>query len=289
MYAKVFQQIFDSSIADDHRLRHFFMDLLVLADSDGVVDMTPSAIAARTRIPLEEVVAHLKRLEEPDTESRTPDENGRRIERLDEHRSWGWHIINYHKFREIASEEQRKSKTRERVRKFREKRSCNAPVTHSNAVLRGGNDSPSPSPYPSSSPCTGEGYGEGYPTLPMALAWSAESNKAGSDYSAEETKAAFLALAANGWMWGKNRVADWRAAIETKINDRREGKGGGVKSPSDIKTVIQAKESIALALKQKHSSEVAMGTTWNDQKAKAEYFNLKKEIKQLNQKLGAMA
>jgi len=139
MYVKVFSQIFDSSIADDFRLRHFFMDLLVLADPNGCVDMTQTAIAARTRIPLEEVTAMLCKLEQPDPESRTPDADGRRIERLDTHRTWGWHIINYSRFRQIASEAQRREKTRERVARFKAKRqqsaTGNAPVTHGNAPV----------------------------------------------------------------------------------------------------------------------------------------------------------
>lgn len=214
MYAKVFQQIFDSSIADDHRLRHFFMDLLVLADSDGVVDMTPSAIAARTRIPLEEVVAHLKRLEEPDTESRTPDENGRRIERLDEHRSWGWHIINYHKFREIASEEQRKSKTRERVRKFREKRSCNAPVTQCNAVKRSGNDSPSPSISPSEVQ-EEKGCGERKPSRSSSIPTIDSVVLHGSKIGLPEAECHkfYNHYESNGWKVGQNSMKSWTAAM----------------------------------------------------------------------------
>ena len=43
MFTKVFVKIFDSSIAADLGLRHFFMDILVLADRDGLVDMTPMA------------------------------------------------------------------------------------------------------------------------------------------------------------------------------------------------------------------------------------------------------
>lgn len=121
MYAKVFAQIFDSSIADDYKLRHFFMDLLVLADSEGVVDMTATAISARTRIPLCDVSGFLIALESPDLESRTADYEGRRIKKIDEHRSWGWVILNYDRFREIATEEQRRLKTRQRVRKHREK------------------------------------------------------------------------------------------------------------------------------------------------------------------------
>ena len=45
MFAKVFGQIFDSSIAEDYNCRRMFMDLLVLADSTGAVDMTPEAIS----------------------------------------------------------------------------------------------------------------------------------------------------------------------------------------------------------------------------------------------------
>lgn len=136
MYAKVFSQIFDSSIADDYHLRHFFTDLLVLADINGVVDMTPTAISARTRIPIEEVARCISILEKPDRESRTPEHDGRRIAKLDEHRSWGWVIINYDRFRAIASDEQRREKNRKRVQKYREKKACNAAVTPCNAVSR---------------------------------------------------------------------------------------------------------------------------------------------------------
>ena len=133
MYAKVFTQIFDSSIADDYKLRHFFMDLLVLADPNGVVDMTPTSIAARTRMPLAAVTEYIAKLESPDPESRTPDHDGRRLEKLDEHRTWGWCILNYDRFRQTASEEQRREKTRARVQKLRDKIKCNAPVTLGNA------------------------------------------------------------------------------------------------------------------------------------------------------------
>lgn len=131
MYAKIFTQIFDSSIADNWKTRHVFEDLLKLADPNGVVDMTQNAIAARTRLPIEMVRDAIKELESPDPNSRSQEADGRRIERLDEHRDWGWHIINYHKFREIASEEQRRAKTRARVANFKAKRS----ITHGNAVL----------------------------------------------------------------------------------------------------------------------------------------------------------
>jgi hypothetical protein len=148
MYAKVFAQIFDSSIANDYKLRHFFMDLLVLADSDGVVDMTHEAVSARTRIPIEDVITFISQLESPDLKSRTPDHEGRRLIRLDDHRDWGWLIVNYQTFRETATELQRREKTKARVRKHRASKNLKEggnPVTLCNALVTPLYPSPSPS------------------------------------------------------------------------------------------------------------------------------------------------
>ncbi len=144
MFAKIFNQIYDSSIVESPETRFTFMDFLILADRNGVVDMTHEAISRRTNRALEVIQKTVSELEGADPRSRTPDMNGARIFRLDEHRDWGWGIVNYDYFRNLASEEQRREKTRLRVRKHRG-------VTHRNAVKRSGNDSPSPSASKSAS------------------------------------------------------------------------------------------------------------------------------------------
>lgn len=133
MYAKIFRQIFDSSIADNPKVRFTFMDLLVLADQNGVVDMTHEAIARTTNCPIDWVRESIASLESPDHKSRTPDADGARIKRLDDHRDWGWIILNYDTFREMANEEQRRMKTAARVRKYRENSRKNDDVTPCNA------------------------------------------------------------------------------------------------------------------------------------------------------------
>ena len=140
MFAKIFTQIFDSSIREDPEARFTFMDLLILCDPNGVVDMTHESIAARTNRPLALIRSTIAVLESPDPRSRTPDNGGRRIVRLDEHRDWGWLIVNYQRFRETASDEQRREKTLARVRKYRAKHNelplvtpCNAGATLGNA------------------------------------------------------------------------------------------------------------------------------------------------------------
>jgi hypothetical protein len=122
MYAKVFTQILDSSLAENFQVRHIFEDLLKLSDPNGVVDMTHAAIARRINCPLDIVTEALHTLEQPDPKSRTPDHEGRRIVKVDEHRDWGWMIVNFAYYRSVATEEQRREKTRLRVEKFRIKK-----------------------------------------------------------------------------------------------------------------------------------------------------------------------
>lgn len=130
MFAKVFKSIFDSSIADDPQVRHMFMDLLVLADQDGVVDMTHAAVAARTRLPKEDVVRWIEALEQPDAESRCPDEGGRRLIRLDPSRSWGWRIVNFRRYRESATREMLRMSEAERKRAARRRYATGATPPH---------------------------------------------------------------------------------------------------------------------------------------------------------------
>jgi hypothetical protein len=118
MYVKLFQQILDSSIAEDRRLRHFFTDLLLCADSKGLVMKTEEAIARATRASLEEVRWGLAELEKPDPRSKSPEMGGRRIIRV-EGCGYGWQIVNYEFYRGLRDAEQLRESTRERVRRCR--------------------------------------------------------------------------------------------------------------------------------------------------------------------------
>lgn len=119
MFVKLHNQILDSSIADNRKLRHFFIDLLLCSDQEGVVLMTKNAIASRIRAPVEEVEWGLGELQKPDPESRTPDNEGKRIAPLEGH-GHGWKILNYQMYRGLKSAEQLRTATRERVKRWRE-------------------------------------------------------------------------------------------------------------------------------------------------------------------------
>jgi len=139
MFVKLFNQILDSSIADDRRLRHFFTDFLLCSDSKGIVMMTESAIARRIGASIEEVEWGIEQLSQPDPRSKSPDYEGRRIRKL-EGSGYGWEILNFEAYRAMKSADDMREKTRLRVQRHREKKkdvkTCNADVTLGN----GGND-----------------------------------------------------------------------------------------------------------------------------------------------------
>lgn len=62
------------------------------------------------------------------------------------------------------------------------------------------------------------------PEWESAQRWLADWNKNGADYTEFEARGAFLALQANGWRWGRNPVADPRAALERQIQTDRENR-----------------------------------------------------------------
>lgn len=118
LYSRVFLQILDSSIAEDFTVRHIFEDFLKLCDhKTGILDMTRQSLSRRLNCPVEILNTAIEKLESPDTASRDRDFEGRRIERLDEHRDWGWEILNWNKYEAIRT----KADLSMRVARHREK------------------------------------------------------------------------------------------------------------------------------------------------------------------------
>ena len=131
MYAKIFAQIYDGTLCTNGPWEALvtFQQLLVLADEEGCVDMTASAIARRTTIPLEIIEKGIKRLLEPDPESRTPTAEGRRIVPLSEGRAWGWQVVNYKHYRQIKREQDRREYHRDYWINKRSKKSTDSTPT----------------------------------------------------------------------------------------------------------------------------------------------------------------
>ncbi len=128
MYGKVFESIYDGSLYGQWEAIVTMQQLIVLADADGVIDMTPPAIAGRTSIPLEILEKGLKILSQPDPYSRSPGSDGVRIQLLDEQRPWGWFLVNHKKYQDLRTAEDRRKYMKKYMRDRRKGESVNNSV-----------------------------------------------------------------------------------------------------------------------------------------------------------------
>ena len=121
MYVKIHEQIFSSSIMEeDVETRYIWFCLLTLADKEGFIDITIPAISRRINLD-EKIVSHaIEKFMLPDKTSRTPDFEGRRLEKIRE--SFGWKVLNYIHYRDLRNDEAR----REYMRNYmKDKRNVN--------------------------------------------------------------------------------------------------------------------------------------------------------------------
>lgn len=133
MYGKVFESIFDSSLAVNGGWMgiYVFSSMIVLADKNGFVNMNARALFERLKLDKQnadqlraddlwlEFEHAVARLEDPDPDSNIADYDGRRIiplrdmPEVDGNR--GWFIVNYATYRDKASAEEKRKADRERI------------------------------------------------------------------------------------------------------------------------------------------------------------------------------
>jgi len=136
VYGKIFESIYDGSLYGHFEAIVTFQALIVLADEHGLIDISPQALAGRTSYPLDIIKTGLKVLQQSDPHSRSQDEDGKRIVPLDNGREFGWRIVNYDYYRNLARRADKKASAAERQRRKRKSDSqdvdckgCHAPVT----------------------------------------------------------------------------------------------------------------------------------------------------------------
>lgn len=116
-YTKLFQKILDSTIwLEDDKTRIVWITMLAMSNRDGIVDAPLPALAARARVDVEACRAAIEKFMAPDLNSRTPDNDGRRVEK-----SGGvWKILNHAKYREMMSLEHRREYKRLKAQEYRD-------------------------------------------------------------------------------------------------------------------------------------------------------------------------
>jgi hypothetical protein len=133
-YTKLFNSIVTSTIwTEDDKTRIVWITMLAMSDKNGEVHASIPGLARVAGVSLQDCEMAIGKLLSPDEYSRTPDNEGRRIAKID----GGWELLNHAKYRLMASKEDSKAATAERVRRHRNR---NAPVTACNAPVTVGRD-----------------------------------------------------------------------------------------------------------------------------------------------------
>lgn len=126
-FGKIHETIFNSTIIEDTMIpespipfsAYIFMCLLALCDAEGVIDITWDALSRRLNCSMGDLKVAIYRLEQPDPYSRSSENEGRRLIPVSPDRDWGWVIVNYKKYRQMRSAEDRREYQKDLMRKIR--------------------------------------------------------------------------------------------------------------------------------------------------------------------------
>lgn len=113
-FSKLDSKITKSSLwSEECYVRVVFLSFLAEKDENGYVESDYYAMQRTCNVKLEEFDEAIKKLESPDERSRTPDNDGRRIKRV----QGGWIVLNHEKYR--LPEDVKKEQTKLRVQRYR--------------------------------------------------------------------------------------------------------------------------------------------------------------------------
>ncbi len=119
-FTKLFNSILHSTIwSESNETRILWITMLAMADRNGCVNASIPGLARMAGISVEQTTEGLGKFLSPDAYSRTPDNEGRRVEVIE----GGWHLLNHGKYRELMSAEERREYNRKKQAERRHKMS----------------------------------------------------------------------------------------------------------------------------------------------------------------------
>jgi hypothetical protein len=117
-FCKLVSSITESSLwSEEYSTRLLFISMLARADAMGFVEASIPGLARLSNITAPETRAGIARLEAPDQDSKDPENEGRRIAKVD----GGWVILNYEKYRNARDPDHRREYLRCYMREWRRK------------------------------------------------------------------------------------------------------------------------------------------------------------------------
>lgn len=98
--------------------RLVWISLLSICGLDGIVRISPDCVAGTCNVTEDEAREAIRSLSSPDPNSKDPEFQGRRIERV----TGGFRILNYFKYRDIKSPAHRAEYMRDYMKNYRQKK-----------------------------------------------------------------------------------------------------------------------------------------------------------------------
>jgi hypothetical protein len=228
-FTKLFSSITESTIwCEPSETRIVWITMLAMSDKEGRIWGSIPGLANRAQVSVDAVEKALEKFLSPDNYSRTPDNEGRRIEPID----GGWRLLNHAKYRALRDSEERKEYKREWIKKKREQEKVVDNVDtsrpqYTNTEADTDTDKPLKTRTKKFSP----------PTQEEVLAYCQErSNKV----DAERFMAHYTS---NGWKVGKNPMKNWKAAVITW--EKNDGAGNEKDTQSRAKRFSDKLDDIA--------------------------------------------
>ena len=186
-YTKLFSSIVTSTIwVESDRTRIVWITMLAMADRNGEIQASVPGLARLAGVPIPDCEEALAKFIAPDRYSRTPDDEGRRIEKIE----GGWALLNHAKYREMASRDDSKAANTERQRRHREKEKRNAAVTPCNAAVTPSNVKVTHGLHIAEAEAEAEAEATNTHTAPVPVAAGDEAPAADCPFPPEVTKAA---------------------------------------------------------------------------------------------------
>lgn len=213
-FTKLFNSIVTSTIWDepDH-VRLLWVTMMAMATKGGVVEASIPGLARLARISVDQCEDGLQRLSSPDKYSRTEEREGRRIEKVD----GGWRLINYEKYRNMLSQEERRQYKTLKQRQYRANRghsTVQRSPHESTESTNGQNGHTAEAEAEKSTPHNPPKGGKARkravrPSLSDVKQYGEELG-----LPTEECEAFFDHFESNGWkVGGKTPMKDWRSAL----------------------------------------------------------------------------
>jgi len=211
-YTKLFTSIVTSTIwNEDDKTRIVWITMLALADKNGEVQGSVPGLARVAGVSVDDCRTAVAKFLSPDHDSRTKDDEGRRIEEID----GGWHLLNHRKYREMASKDESREAEAKRKARYRDKLKRNE---KSGTVPDKSHEVPKKQHI---AEAEAEAEAEADKRQKTSARFSRPSVDDVADYGSTITPSFTRATEfvdfyeSKGWKVGNTPMKDWRAAVRT--------------------------------------------------------------------------